>query len=595
MATINGNRPVNLSPYLRIVEKTMSQDVANNRTQLRVQLYFVVDKGTIAYHLNKPGRLTVSPGGSVSFKAPNRYLGSRGSYLLKEYWVWVPHNNDGTCQVNLSATYDVGITWNGQFINRMSVSGAVDLPKIPRGSKIASASMGEPLKAGETNYLNISLDLTFTDVEHNIMIYDRNGNKFIGQWMGLANPTQLDMNAAHVQRMLDRMNNQASKNDFEVRVWTKRNGKDMGMQTRTFTATVDDDSAKPTIFTTEIVRKGDKYDSTINEYVQNVTEIRARFRSDANSGAVVRSRKITIRRGSTTIASGGKVEDNYFVLDSGVLTGYGTHTIEYRIEDSRGFVNTSTQTINVLAYSPPSISSFWAFRNNGRLNLSFRRTYSSLSGENKLSISVSAKERGGDSENIHDTTSTTSSQTQTLQHYGASDAKAYDYTLTITDQFGNKAEAVTNIGTAVVLMAHWQDKATGFGMFPSKKGVSSKHGYFYGDNEIPLIESGSNANGDWIKLYDGTLICVNRGLNVTYTNSASLTKTWTYPYSFIDLPIVNSGRRADWYNTQTSSAVSGVDNLTKSDCQVKVMVDNGSFSSSSSRYVDLIAIGRWRK
>lgn len=48
-----------------------------------------------------------------------------------------------------------------------------------------------------------------------------------------------------------------------------------------------------------------------------------------------------------------------------------------------------------------------------------------------------------------------------------------------------------------------------------------------------VIESGSNANGDYIRFADGTQICI-QNLDLTYQNGTKLTETWTYPAPFID-------------------------------------------------------------
>jgi len=46
-----------------------------------------------------------------------------------------------------------------------------------------------------------------------------------------------------------------------------------------------------------------------------------------------------------------------------------------------------------------------------------------------------------------------------------------------------------------------------------------------------VIESGSNANGDYVRFADGTQMCI-RNLDLTFQNATKLTETWTYPAPF---------------------------------------------------------------
>jgi len=48
----------------------------------------------------------------------------------------------------------------------------------------------------------------------------------------------------------------------------------------------------------------------------------------------------------------------------------------------------------------------------------------------------------------------------------------------------------------------------------------------------PIVESGSNADGEWTRWSEGTLIAQNR-LTLAYESSTEFRLTWTYPSSFI--------------------------------------------------------------
>lgn len=112
-----------------------------------------------------------------------------------------------------------------------------------------------------------------------------------------------------------------------------------------------------------------------------------------------------------------------------------------------------------------------------------------------------------------------------------------------------------------------------------------------------IIESGSNANGNWIKYGDGTMICTK---NITLTTA--ITASWgalyesgelslgQFPVPFISKPIVSitnngvAGRgaiiEASWGTTTTSAGYCWL-------CR-------GASSASNDYFFSIIAIGRWR-
>lgn len=106
------------------------------------------------------------------------------------------------------------------------------------------------------------------------------------------------------------------------------------------------------------------------------------------------------------------------------------------------------------------------------------------------------------------------------------------------------------------------------------------------------ISQGSNANGDYLRLSDGTQICRQSVLisDPTVGSGAlfwtSSDTVWTYPASFVELPrVAGTGRRSD---RPTGVVVTALSN---SVANVRPWV---TLSLSGSVAVDLIAIGRWK-
>lgn len=104
-----------------------------------------------------------------------------------------------------------------------------------------------------------------------------------------------------------------------------------------------------------------------------------------------------------------------------------------------------------------------------------------------------------------------------------------------------------------------------------------------------MFDSGSNANGTWIKFPDGTMICTH---TLTYSaitqatgnifRSISVT-TWTFPQTFIASPQVNGNDASSsniWMGTSSTTTSAGI---------------RGMFPTSlaGSRTARVVAIGRW--
>ena len=51
-----------------------------------------------------------------------------------------------------------------------------------------------------------------------------------------------------------------------------------------------------------------------------------------------------------------------------------------------------------------------------------------------------------------------------------------------------------------------------------------------------VIEQGSNANGSYVRLADGTQICSHVGLNAVQITPAHVAATWSFPAAFVAPP-----------------------------------------------------------
>lgn len=116
-----------------------------------------------------------------------------------------------------------------------------------------------------------------------------------------------------------------------------------------------------------------------------------------------------------------------------------------------------------------------------------------------------------------------------------------------------------------------------------------------------IVESGSNANGSYIKYADGTMIC-HFVLPCSYNSAIRLRGIWTFPTSFMSPPIITVTKD---YSTSTprqinsSAHVSARTTTTATIDLVQIVTTSGTALVDSWQSTDVygatcVAIGRWK-
>ena len=116
-----------------------------------------------------------------------------------------------------------------------------------------------------------------------------------------------------------------------------------------------------------------------------------------------------------------------------------------------------------------------------------------------------------------------------------------------------------------------------------------------------ITDSGSNANGNYIKYQDGTMICWTRIEGATHQNEANISgryyftdnnnssenvKSWTFPAAFITYPTVTLSVNSSAYTMTSLGYVNGT--ATSGYCVTPYAVDSVKF------IWNFFAIGKWK-
>lgn len=106
-----------------------------------------------------------------------------------------------------------------------------------------------------------------------------------------------------------------------------------------------------------------------------------------------------------------------------------------------------------------------------------------------------------------------------------------------------------------------------------------------------IIERGSNANGEYVKYADGTMICNIIGVTLSYSTSSRLAYTWTFPASFVSSTSYSSSLMAG--GGTALGATQWIDTKTASTARYSFITNAGYVVGNSATDCSLTAIGRW--
>ena len=446
--TITGARTGSYGPRIVIEWKVLEQDIAGNRSKVQAISYMNV-AGTISYSARNNVNITID--GSRTTKTALSSSSSAWTRELNRHTAWVNHSSDGTRSIRIASSYDVRITWLGQWIGSISAGATVTLDSIPRASTINSASFPYSLQApkgvASANSISISLSKKLSSYTHYISL--KHGNTFIGEWNNQSNPTSLELNTTHVTRIFNALPNSTS-GTFKLTVTTKSGSTTIGSTSTNITANLHSNSG-PYFTSNAIGIAGSGLDKTWGTYIQSISKASVTSSASAGLGATLRS--ISITQGSTVVGSstGASVS-----ATSPTLTASGNVAFKYTVTDSRGNTTEETKTISVLPYVNPSVNTFSAQRNattSTTANVSYNVSYSPVNGNNKLTIvsKYTGTATGTPVNKVFTGTGTaratdsSSYSVTNLDKFGN-----FDFSIEITDSLGNKSSNVYNMTSSAL-------------------------------------------------------------------------------------------------------------------------------------------------
>lgn len=353
--TINLNKSASSGNYIigKIVcDATADYDL--NNSDVTCRLYVHKDNDSMLLTIPTSGTWTYSM--TINGKS---FSGTVSKDVLLD-WVLlatvsvsdITHNGDGTKSISVSGsvTAPTGTTFAG---HKTSGSGTFTLDTVPRASSIDYVACASSYFNGMMTYkytpqspsfynrCNISLNLN----ENYIAVKSIN----LGQKTAAQQTATVSLSEAEQAIIYNALPN-TSKGTlrFTFRTYSdsgysKQVGDPVNKEITLYVPKITSTLPDPGATLAPVHSLGTTFDGL---YVQGISKVKAAFAGSGKYGATIKSYSMSVE---------GESYDSTDSYTSGYLKEYGTITVKVTATDSRGYSNTVSKSIFVMAYSKPKV------------------------------------------------------------------------------------------------------------------------------------------------------------------------------------------------------------------------------------------------
>lgn len=415
-----------------------SQSVADNTSNVTVKVTAKWTGGSYNATGLCTGSITID-GKKYSFTGIKFNTGetTSGSQTIMTKTVNVTHNDDGSKKLNCSASFD----------SRVS-SGTV----TASGSKTLTTILRKSTLLVENGTLGTDQTITIKGVsntfQHKLKYVCGNASDWI---LGGDSSLSASISVSWTPPLsLAQQNKAGASVSVTFTLYTySDSGDSVGSNSYTKTFSIPA-SVKPSV--SLAVSDSTGYKGTYGAYVQGLSKLKIVSTATGNQGSTIKSYKVEVDGKTYTEAD----------VETDAIAGTGTLKINVTVTDTRGRTATNETTISVLAYEPPKISAFAAYRcdsvgtvnsSGAYLAVKFSSVITLLNSKNTAVYTLKYKK-----------SSATSYTTKTLSDFAgqysvsngiyvfpAETASSYDVTLTVNDAF----KSVNKSGTGSSVKKVW--------------------------------------------------------------------------------------------------------------------------------------------
>ena len=488
---------------LYVYYKEKSQSVENNTTTLSLGMYMTTPSG---YYVDAWGDNRGSyVGTATSGTNCKSFDGSIPAKTQGTYWlaenkeVTVSHKTDGTGSATIYWKWGVYSTWGG--FTAPSGSFSITLTDIPRASTL-TAPAAWTLGAAQT----VTIGAKVSSYRHRLTCK-----------VGSTTATLLDPSSTAKTCNWTPAYSLASNNTtgtsltgtLTLETYTSSGAASpIGSASKSITLTIPDNaSTKPTVSATLSPVSG-LSGELAKQYIQGVSKVKAAITAAGKQGTGIASLSMSVE---------GKSYGSSATYTSGVISGYGDITVTVTAKDKRGFSNSASYPISVLAYTKPTAKVTKCTRcladgtedDSGTcLRIKASKSFSSLSGLNSCKLMFRYRL----------TTGSVASFSEWIPFLSATAGSSFDGVVD-TVSFSPKSNFVvqfaaedgvvgTNVGTSYTIpneAVYWHRTRDGLalGMYKQKGGlevawdshlIGNVTGQVFGLGKLEAIPSNSDLN-----------------------------------------------------------------------------------------------------
>lgn len=447
---------------LRFSWETTSQSIANYTSTIAWKLELIATAygridagGTCEWNVTVDGQKFT---GSVNIGIANN-----ATKTLASGTKTISHNTDGTKTFSYSFSQYFGITFSGVWITTKSGSGSGTLDTISSASQPSCITWPEHTpdvgEFGDT--ISIHMNRQSSALTHTVRYAFGSASGTIATSVGTG--VQWTIPLSLMNQIPDSVVGSGT-----IYVDTYAGGTKIGTKSCIFRATVPA-SVKPTCsFTLEDITG---IDDVYGTPVQGLSKIKITVSATKAYGSDIAAYRIT--------ANG--VTHNTSPATTSELQKSGSSVVTATVTDKRGRTGTVSYTMNVQAYTAPSVTQLTVRRCNqdGALNdkglyvrVDFSATVTSLGGKNTASYKLRYKKSTAETFTTVNLTELANQFTVTDKRYifPADDGSSYNTEIEITDKYRTTV-ATTSASTGFTLMHYGADgKSLGIGKLSEKSG-----------------------------------------------------------------------------------------------------------------------------
>lgn len=342
--TITGSRALANSPYLELKWSVESQNIKNNSSRIKMELYLISD-----YAIEMGSRTGEIEGQTFSYGG----IYSTGRYKIATKYKTAYHNAEGKCTDTLSGVYNTKITWSGSWLEKITVSGTVSYPDIPRKSYVKCYNPDDGkllIRRYQGATIKINSHRKSTNFSHKLRYKIKGHTGNIGT-----------MEAGKIWTLPDFSKYMPNEKETSITIYceTLNGSQSLGETSYTFKYLLPD-RFKPEVTSISVTRENPESipSNYKNKKIKNLSHalVKVSGKTTHNAGKIEKYQIKLEGQGQGTFNYGSTYRTNNPI-------GIQTVKFEARVRDSRGlWSDWKSITENFEEYQKPQISNFKAYR-----------------------------------------------------------------------------------------------------------------------------------------------------------------------------------------------------------------------------------------